>query len=205
MLASTENGASPRLSLATGIWCAFGEGDQLFPAFEGPLAPRRDDFDRGLERVIGQLESHLVVALASGAVTDGVGASLAGNIDLRLGNQRPGDGGAEQIHALVKRVGAEHREHVVADELLAQILDEDVGLLDAQHLRLAPGRLQLLALAEVGGEGDHLGLIGFLQPFEDDRCVQPARVGEHDLFHLGPGALGSHAAPRLREGFAGAL
>ena len=31
----------------------------------------------GLERVIGELEAHLVVALAGGAVADGVGAGLA--------------------------------------------------------------------------------------------------------------------------------
>ena len=32
----------------------------------------------------------------------------------------------EQVHALIDRVGAEHGKHVIADEFLAQILDEDV-------------------------------------------------------------------------------
>ena len=53
-------------------------------------------------------------------------------------------------------VGAEHREHVVADELLAQVLDEDVVFLDAEHQRLLARRLQLLALAEIGGKGHDL-------------------------------------------------
>ena len=35
-LASTENGASPRLSLATGIWCCSRELDQLLAALEAP-------------------------------------------------------------------------------------------------------------------------------------------------------------------------
>ena len=105
-----------------------------------PFAPRRDDLDVGLQRVIGQLEADLVVALAGRAMGDRVGADLARDLDLALGDQRPGDRGAEQICALVKRVGAEHREDKIADEFLAQILDED--LLDAQKSRpsSAPAR-----------------------------------------------------------------
>ena len=102
-----------------------------------------------------------------------------GDLDQALGDQRPGDRGAEQIDALIEGVGAEHREDEVADELLAQILDVD--LLDAEHLGLAARRLQLLALAEIGGEGHHLAAVGRLQPFQDDRGVEPAGIGEHDL------------------------
>jgi hypothetical protein len=71
------------------------------------------------------------------------------------------------------------------DELLAQVLDED--LLDAEHLGLAPGRLEFVALAEVGGEGHDLAGVGLLQPFEDDRGVEPARIGEHHLLDTGHG------------------
>ena len=105
-----------------------------------PFAPRRDHLDVGLQRVIGELEAHLVVALAGRAMGDRVGADLAGDLDLALGDQRPRDRGAEQILALIERVGAEHREDEVADELLAQIVDED--LLDAHAARpsCAPAR-----------------------------------------------------------------
>ena len=164
-----------------------GEVDQLLAAGELPFAPRRDDPDVGLERIIAELEADLVVALAGGAVADRVGADRPGDLDLALGDQRPGDRGAEQILALVDRVRPEHREDVVADELLAQILDEDVLRPDAEQLRLAPRRLDLLALAEVGGEGDDLGAIFGLKPFEDDRGVEPARISEHDL--LGGGEV----------------
>src|SRR5690606_25104013 len=44
--------------------------------------------------------------------------------------------------------------------------------------------LDLLALADVGREGDDLGAVGGLQPVEDDRGVEPARVGEHHLAYL---------------------
>ena len=116
---------------------------------------------------------------------DGVGADLLGDLDLLLGDQRPRDRGAEQILPLVQRVGAEHREHVVAHEFLAQVLDEDVLRLDAEQQRLLARRLELLALAEIGGEGDDLAAIGGLQPFQDDRGVEPARIGEHDFLDIG--------------------
>jgi hypothetical protein len=51
---------------------------------------------------------------------------FAGDLDLALGDQRPGDRGAEQVLALIDRIGAEHREDEVAHEFLAHVLDEDV-------------------------------------------------------------------------------
>ena len=159
-MASTENGASPRLSLAIGIWCCSAKAISASREREVPFAPGRDHRDVGLERVVGELEAHLVVALAGRAVRDRVGADLLGDLDLLLGDQRPRDRGAEQILPLVERVGAEHREDVVAHELLAQILDEDVLRLDAEQQRLLARGLELLALAEIGGEGHHLAAIG---------------------------------------------
>ncbi len=103
-----------------------GEVEQRLAARELPFAPRRDHLDVGLQRIIAELEADLVVALAGRAVTDRVGADLPRDLDLALGDQRPGDRRAEQILPLVERVRAEHREDEVADELLAQILDEDV-------------------------------------------------------------------------------
>ena len=111
-----------------------GEVDQVGARGEVPFPPRRDDLDVGIERVIGELEAHLVIALAGGAMSDGVGAGLARDLDLPLGDQRARDGRAEEIDAFIERVGAEHREDEVAHEFLAQILDED--LLDAEQLRL---------------------------------------------------------------------
>ena len=56
-------------------------------------------------------------------VAHGVGANLFGDLDLPLGDEWPGDGCAEEVGALVHGVGAEHGEHVVADKLLAKVVD----------------------------------------------------------------------------------
>ena len=155
--------------------------DQLGARGQVPFPPRRDDLDVGLERVIGKLEAHLVVALAGRAVGDGVGADLLRDFDLALGDQGPGDGRAQEVGALVERVGPEHGEDVVTHEHVLKVLDEN--LLDAQGLGGAPRRPQFLALADVGGECDHLAAIGVLKPAQDDRGVETARVGQHDLLH----------------------
>ena len=136
----------------------FGEFEQLGTAGQVPFAPGSDHLHVRLQRVIAELEADLVVALAGRAVRHRVGAHLLGDLDLALGDQRPGDGGAEQVLALVQRVGAEHREDEVAHEGLAQIVNED--LLDPEHLGLAPRGFELLALPEVGGEGDDLAAVG---------------------------------------------
>ena len=155
----------------------------------------------GFERVGGQLEADLVVALAGRAMGDGVGAGLLGDLDEVLGDHRAGDRGAEQVLALIERVGAEHREHEVAHELLAHIDDADV--LDAEHLGLLARRLELLALAEVGGEGDDLGLIVLLQPLQHDRGVEAAGIGEDDLLdvfaHLRAAFVGPSGRGRTKQ------
>src|SRR5690606_7260594 len=69
--------------------------DQPRAGVQIPFAPGRDHLDVGLQRVIAELEAHLVVAFSGGAVGDGIGAYLLGDLDLPLGDQRPGDGGTE--------------------------------------------------------------------------------------------------------------
>jgi hypothetical protein len=56
--------------------------------------------------------------------------------------------------------------------------------LDAEQQRLVARRAELLALAEVGGEGHHLAAVGGLQPLQDHAGVEPAGIGEHDLLHV---------------------
>ena len=51
-------------------------------------------------------------------------------------------------------------------------------------------RLELLALAEIGGEGHDLAAVGGLQPFEDDRGVEPAGIGQHDFLDVFLAVLG---------------
>jgi hypothetical protein len=89
---------------------------------------------------------------------NGIGTGFIDDLDQALGDQRTGDGGAQQVLAFVDGIGAEHREDEVADELFAQIVDVDVLRLDASLQRLGARRLQLLTLAEVGRKGDDFAL-----------------------------------------------
>lgn len=144
-----------------------------------PFAPGRDHLDRGIKGIGGQLEADLVIALAGGAMGNGVGAGFLSDFDKALGDQRTGNGGAEQVLAFIDCIGAEHREDEIAHELFAQVFDADV--LDAEHFGFLARRFQLFALAEVSGEGHHFAIVGLLQPFQDDGGVEAARIGQHDL------------------------
>jgi hypothetical protein len=140
-LASTENGASPRLSLATGIWCFSAKSISVGADLSVPLAPRRDHLDVGLQRrnrPSSKRTWSLPLPVAPWATASA--PVILRDLDLALGDQRPGDRGAEQVLALIERIGAEHREDEVAHEFLAQILDEDV-------LGLMPISFGLLARA----------------------------------------------------------
>ncbi len=111
-----------------------------------------------------------------------IGADLLGDLDLALGDQRPRDRRAEQILALVQRIGAEHREDVILDEGIAQILDEN--LLNPHQLGLLARRAEFFPLPDIGGEGNHLRRVGFLQPAQNHGGVEAARKGEHDLLDV---------------------
>src|SRR6185437_10497109 len=147
-----RKGRFPALVLGDRDLVLFGEVEQRLAAGELPLAPRRYHLDIGLQRIIAKFETDLVVALARRAVTDRVRADFPRDLDLALGDQRARNRRTEKILAFIDRVRAEHREDEVADELLAKVVYEDVLGFHPEHLRLAPRRLDLLALAEVGRE-----------------------------------------------------
>ncbi len=190
-------GGFAALVLGDGDLVLLGEFQERLAALEPPLPPRCDDPDVRLQGVVGEFEPDLIVSLARGAVADGVGANHPRNLDLALGDQWTGDGRAEEILAFINRVGAEHREDEVADELLAQILDEDVLGFHAHEESLIAGGRELLALSEVGGERHDLALVGLLQPLQDDGRVQAAGIGEDDLLD---GALSVHGGLPMRGG-----
>src|SRR3989441_10024601 len=133
---------------------------------------------RSRQRGVGQLETHLVVALPRGAVGDGVRPLLRRDLYLGTRDERTRDRGAEEVRALVHGIAAEHRENEVADELLAQV--HDVHGRRAGPARLLADRHELLPLAEVGAEGDDLAAVALDQPAQDDGGVEPARVREDD-------------------------
>ena len=163
--------------------------DQPCAGGQIPFPPRRDHLDFRVQRIGGQLEPHLIVALARRAMGDGVGAGFLRDLDKAFGDQRAGDRGAEEVEPLVNRVRAEHRENEVADELLAHVFDIDVFFLDPEKQRLVARRAQFLPLTEIGGEGHDLTAIFGLKPFQDDRGVEAAGIGKDDF--LGRGHWGA--------------
>ena len=158
------------------FFCAVGDhlgaAGELVP--EPGVAPGGDDLQLRREAGGGQLEPDLVVAFAGGAVGDGLRLFLRGDFDHALGDERPGDAGAQEILALIDCARLDHREDEVARELLLQV--DDVALGRAGALGLGFEALEFLFLADVGAEGDDLRVILFLQPRQDDRGVQSARV-----------------------------
>ena len=136
--------------------------DQSRARVEVPQPPRRDDFDTRLERIISQLEAYLIVALAGGTVGNRVGLFFHGDVDLPLGDQRPGDRSAEQIRPFINRVGAQHRKNVIFDKLLAQIADHHFARAGLD--RLAFDRLKIFALPQVGAKRDHFAAILLFKP-----------------------------------------
>ena len=159
-----------------------GELDERGARVQLPLPPRRDHAKLRRQRGVRQLEAHLIVALAGGAMGDRVGALLQRDVDLSARDERTRDGCPQQVAALVDGVGPQHGKDEVADEFLAQIDDVDPDR--ARPERLLADRQQLLALTEVGTEGDHLAAVALDEPAQADGGVEPARVGENDLLRI---------------------
>ena len=117
---------------------------------------------------------------------DRVDILALGDLDLALRDQRPGDGGAQQIAALIDRVGAEYREDIVAGKYLTKIFDIHLAGAELHGLRF--DRLHIFALPQVGAEGHHLVAQCLAHPFQDDGSIQSAGVGEHDFLATKVGA-----------------
>ena len=146
------------------------------------VAPGGDDVDGRIERDEGQFKSDLVVALSGGAVRYGIRAFEMSDLNLALGNERPGQRRAQQIRSFVNRVGAQRRKDEVAGEFLLQVVDVDFAGAGAEGLFLQPGKF--LLLSHVGREADHLAFIRFDQPADDDGSVQTAGIRQYNFFNF---------------------
>ena len=116
-------------------------------------------------------------------MSDGICAGLFCDLNKAFGDQRPRDGGAQQIEPFIDRIGAEHWEDEVAHELFADVFDIDRGC--AHHLGFGTGGFQLFPLAQIGGEGHNLATIFGLQPFQDDGGIKTTGIGEHNFLWRG--------------------
>ena len=124
------------------------------------------------------VEANAVVALAGGAVRDGVGALAPRDGGEALADQRAPERRGHEVAPLVGGVGPQRREDVVAQVRVAQILDDDAG--GAAGDRPAPDVIQRARLAEVRAVGDDLGAVALAQPRQRDGGVQPAGIRQND-------------------------
>ena len=159
-----------------------GVVDLLVPALDVPLSPGGDDGHVRGEPLDGQLEPHLVVALAGAAVGDGVGALRLGDLHQLLGDDGPGKGGAQQV-LLIGGAHLQRGDDDVVHHLVGQV--RDVQLAGAGLDGLLLQALQLVVLAHVAGHGDDLRVVVvLLQPGDDDGRIQAAGIGQHDLLDV---------------------
>lgn len=85
----------------------------------------------------------------------------------------------DKSHTLADGIGAEHREDIIAHEFLGQVLDIDSRCMAG--LGLDASILNLFTLTDIGGKGDHLAVVGFLKPLQDDGGVEATGIGQNYL------------------------
>ncbi len=148
----------------------------LIVATHAPLADRRDHLQVGGERGGGDGKAHLVVALSRAAMRNGLSAFPASNLDHHRGDERPAQRGREWIFLFVHRAGLQRRPDEKLKERDPSVGDVGRGGAGLQRAHL--DRVEVLLLAEVDGERDHVPALVF-EPADGDGRVEPARVGEH--------------------------
>ena len=152
----------------------FGEVDLLVPGLDVPLPPGGDDLHVRGKPLDGQLKPNLIVALAGRAVADGVRA--LGQRDFRqlLADNGTGKGGAQQV-SLILGVHFQGGDDDFVHHLVHQIGDDQLTGTGGDGLGFQS--FQLVGLTDVAGYGDDLGVVVvFLQPRDDDGCIQTAGI-----------------------------
>ena len=131
-----------------------GVVDLLVTALDVPLTPGSDDGHIGAEGLQGQLETHLVVALAGAAVADGVlCAELQGG------------------------------EDVVLDEVLLQVEDVQLGSAGSLGLLFQTVQLSTLTHV-AGDSDDFAVVVILFQPGNDDGGIQTAGVSQNNFLNI---------------------
>ena len=159
-----------------------GVVDLLVPALDVPLPPRGNNLHLRSKALDGQFKADLIVSLSSATVADGVRPLGLGNLHQALGDDGPGESGAQQI---VLILGPHHHggDNDVVHHLVYQVLYVQLGSSGLDGLLLQA--VQLIPLPHVGGYRDDLRIVVvFLQPGNNDGRIQPTGVSEHHFFHI---------------------
>ena len=152
-------------------------------ALQIPDSPGSDDLHFRSESLDSQLKPHLVVSFSGTAVADCVGAFRFGDFYNSFGDNRTGEGGAQQIFVFINSASLDGGKNEILHKHLVQILDVQLGGSCLFRFFLQPGKL--LTLADIGGNGDDLAVVVILlQPRNNNRGVQSAGIRQHYFFDL---------------------
>ena len=170
---------------------AFAVGNGLF-ATHAPFPGGSEHLEFGRQGTDRHIEAHLVIPLTGTAMGHGIGAHLPGHLHQASGDQRSSQGGRQGIATLIEGIGPNGWKRKLANEGFDQIFHP--GLTGAGIQGLETDRLEFIALAEIGGQGDHL----FDPPLplevgNANTGVDAAGIGQHHA--PGPGGW---ACLRLR-------
>ncbi len=157
--------------------------DGVLARHDVPLAPRRNDGELRRQRLVGELEADLIVALAGAAVGEPIAPGGQRHFHLLLRQQRTRDGGAQQVFVLVDAAGADHLPEIVLDELLAHVGDVDFARAGLARLLFETAQL-IAALPDIAADRDHLAAVILFEPGNDDGCIEAARIGERHFLRL---------------------
>jgi hypothetical protein len=116
------------------------------------------------------------------AVRDGRRALDAGDLDELADDQGAAERIVQRRVAIAERVGRKRGEHISGREFLARV--EHVGARGAGGQRTVANGVELAALAEIDGHGDHVRVIFVAQPRDRHRRVEISAVAEHDPLHV---------------------
>ena len=144
-----------------------------------PLPHRCDDPQIGGEGLKRDVKSDLVVSLAGAAMRHGRGAMLARHADHELSDQWSPQRRGQRVLTLVEGPGHQRRPDEVIDEKVARVLGDGVDRPGAQ--RLLANRLDILALTQVAGVGDHVHVVRFVDPLDGNRRVKAAAIRQYEL------------------------
>ena len=134
---------------------------------DGPFTPRRNHGKVRGQRFVSQLEADLIVPFARAPMRERVTPCTKRNFNLFLGQQRTRNRCSQQVLVFVDPAGTHKPPQVFGDELLAQIFDIDFRSAGLPCFRLETGQF-LIPLADIAAHRDHITVIVFLQPGNDD-------------------------------------
>ena len=158
-----------------------GEFHQFLAGIQIPGSPRCDDFQAGVEADVGQLETHLIIPLAGGAMAYRIGPFGLGDAHLLLADQRPGNRCSQEVRLLVDGVGAECRKNVVLDKFLFQIGNDH--LLGSGRQSFFTDGIPVFLLTDIRGIGDDGASVFLFQPLQYHRRIQATGIGQYNFIY----------------------